>query len=63
MNSMDRKIISTGSAFLSPQGVGYFSGGLLYFGQAFVDAKWIKLKVINQHPTGRNYNIRFFLST
>jgi hypothetical protein len=51
------------SAFLSPQGIGYFDQGLLYFGQAFIDAKWIKIRIKNDHPTGRNYSVRYYLST
>jgi len=51
------------TSFLSPQGIGYFDQGLLYFGQAFIDAKWIKIRIKNDHPTGRNYSIRYYLST
>ena len=50
------------SSFLSPLAVGHFSNGLLYFGQTFIDSKFVKLRLVNNHSTSTTFTIRYYLS-
>jgi len=51
------------STFLSPQGRGEFSNGLLYFGNISVSASFVKLRLINNHTSARSFTIRYYMST
>ena len=51
------------TSFLSPQSRGEFSNGLLYFGNIPIAAKFVKLRLVNNHSTARTFTVRYYMST
>ena len=51
------------TSFLSPQSRGEFSSGLLFFGNVPLSARFVKLRLVNDHTTARSFTVRYYMST